>query len=263
MRSTLTSIAACSLLAAVAAAQPQPRYTVTDLGTLGGTYSFPFGINDAGKVAGGAATPAQTDFVSTTAFLWTRQKGMTNLGTLGPPAFPACPTCNSGAAAVGAAGEVAVGSEIATMDPNGEDFCEYGTHHECRGAIWRNGVLTALPVLPGGNNANVFWMNNLGQSSGFSENGVRRFELCPRDALSATPLSTGDLGAARRDSEGSLSARSEGRHRRIRLYDQRQRRDRRSVGFVLDHRFAACRHQFDRSHPCRPVESGWLRRRPR
>ena len=172
MRSTLTSIAACSLLAAVAAAQPQPRYTVTDLGTLGGTYSFPFGINDAGKVAGGAATPAQTDFVSTTAFLWTRQKGMTNLGTLGPPAFPACPTCNSGAAAVGAAGEVAVGSEIATMDPNGEDLCQYGTHRECRGAIWRNGVLTALPVLPGGNNANVFWMNNLGQSSGFSENGV-------------------------------------------------------------------------------------------
>ena len=23
--------------------------------------------------------------------------------------------------------------------------------------------MTALPVLPGGNNANVFWMNNLGQ----------------------------------------------------------------------------------------------------
>jgi hypothetical protein len=56
---------------------------------------------------GAAATQAQTDFFSATAFLWTKQKGITNLGTLGPPAFPACTTCNSGAAGVGASGEVA------------------------------------------------------------------------------------------------------------------------------------------------------------
>ena len=84
-----------------------PRYTVIDLGTLGGTYSFGFGINNAGDVAGAAATQAQTDGFAATAFLWTKQKGITNLGTLGPPAFPACPTCNSGAAGVGASGEVA------------------------------------------------------------------------------------------------------------------------------------------------------------
>ncbi len=172
MKSILISIAACGLLAALAEAQPQRRYTVIDLGTLGGTYSFPFGINNAGEVAGGAATPAQTDFVSTTAFLWTRQSGMMNLGVLGPPAFPACPTCNSDAAGVGAAGEVAIGSEIATPDPNGEDFCQYGTHRECRGAIWRNGVMTALPNLPGGNNANVFWINNRGEVSGVAENDI-------------------------------------------------------------------------------------------
>jgi probable HAF family extracellular repeat protein len=32
--------------------------------------------------------------------------------------------------------------------------------------------MTALPNLPGGNNNNVFWMNNLGQVSGLAENGV-------------------------------------------------------------------------------------------
>jgi probable HAF family extracellular repeat protein len=175
MKTILTSIAAGSLLAALAAAQPQLRYTVIDLGTLGGTYSFGFGINNAGEVAGGAATPAQTDFVSTTAFLWTRHKGITDLGVLGPPLFPACPTCSSGAAAVSASGEIAIGSEIATPDPTHpvpEDFCQYGTHRQCRGAIWRNGVMTALPNLPGGNNANAFWINNLGQVSGFAENSV-------------------------------------------------------------------------------------------
>ena len=169
MKTILTSIAACSLFAALATGQPQPRYTVKDLGTLGGTYSFAFGINNAGDVAGAAATAAQTDFVSTTAFLWTRQKGIINLGTLGPPAFPTCPTCSSGAAGVGASGEVAIGSEIATPDPNNEDFCQYGTHRECLGAIWRNGALTPLRNLPGGNNNNVFWMNNRGQASGFAE----------------------------------------------------------------------------------------------
>ena len=48
MKTILTSIAASSLLAALAIAQT-PRYTVTDLGTLGGagTNSNAFGMNNA------------------------------------------------------------------------------------------------------------------------------------------------------------------------------------------------------------------------
>jgi uncharacterized membrane protein len=152
---------------------------VIDLGTLGGTYSFGFGINIAGDVAGAAATPAQTDGSAATAILWSKQNGSiakTNLRVLGPPLFPACPTCNSDAAAVSALGEVAMGSEIATLDPNGEDFGQFDpanpTHRITRGVIWRNGVMTALPNLPGGNNANAFWINSLGQVSGFAENGT-------------------------------------------------------------------------------------------
>jgi uncharacterized membrane protein len=95
---------------------------VTDLGTLGGAYSSGFGVNNAGEVAGAAATPAQTDGFAATAFVRTKHKGIRNLGVLGPPLFPACQACNSDAAAVSALGEVAMGSEIATLDPNGEDF---------------------------------------------------------------------------------------------------------------------------------------------
>jgi probable HAF family extracellular repeat protein len=176
MKTILTSIAAGILLAALASGQQQPRYRVIDLGTLGGTYSVGFGINNKGDVAGQAATLAQTDGFAATAFLWTKQKGTSNLGVFGPPLFPACPTCSSDAAAVGANGEVAGGSEIATLDPNGEDFGQFNppnpTHRVMRGSIWRNGVMTVLPNLLGGNNANVFWMNNLGQISGVGENGT-------------------------------------------------------------------------------------------
>ena len=179
MKKFLTSIVAATLLAALATAQPQRRYTVIDLGTLGGTYSFGFGINIAGDVTGAAATPAQTDGFAATAVLWSRQLGglvKTNLRVLGPPLFPDCPTCNSDAAAVSALGEVAMGSEIATLDPNGEDFGQFDppnpTHRITRAVIRTVGGMTALPNLPGGHNANAFWINSLGQVSGFAENGT-------------------------------------------------------------------------------------------
>jgi probable HAF family extracellular repeat protein len=179
MKTTLTSIAMGGLLAAIAAAQPQPRYKVIDLGALGGAYSFGFGINNASEVAGSAATTAQTDGFAATATVWRKVKGkpaIKELGVLGPPFFPACPTCNSAAAAAGALGEVAVGSEIATPDPNGEDFGQWDpptpTHRVTRAAIWRSGSMIPLPNLPNGNNANVFWTNHLGQISGVAENGV-------------------------------------------------------------------------------------------
>ena len=52
MKTILTSFAASALLAALAVAQP--KYTVTDLGTLGGpgTNSNPLGINAFGWATG-------------------------------------------------------------------------------------------------------------------------------------------------------------------------------------------------------------------
>ena len=179
MKAILSSLATSTLLAGILVAQPQPSYTVIDLGTLGGTYSFTFGMNIQGSVVGAAATPAQTDGFAATAALWTRPRGKvtaTDLGVLGPPNFPSCPTCNSGGAAIDVFGKVAIGSEIATLDPNGEDFGQFDpanpTHRITRGAVWQKGVKTVLPNLPGGNNSNPFWMNNLGQVSGIAENGT-------------------------------------------------------------------------------------------
>jgi probable HAF family extracellular repeat protein len=164
MKTILTSIAAAGVLAALAIAQPAPRYTITDLGTLpGGTYSYAYGMNSAGQVAGGAATATQTGGLSQTAFLW-HGGHMNNLGTL-PGGL------NSGGNGVNASGEVAIGSETYRTDPNGEDFCEFGTHRQCLAAIWKNGAMTPLPTLEGGRNATAFDINNRGQISGFAENG--------------------------------------------------------------------------------------------
>src|SRR5205809_4225907 len=93
---TLTCITAITVFAALAfpirlAAQGQnqqpSRYTVIDLGTLGGTfYSQAFGLNNKGSVVGLAELLGDTDFATgfppVHAFLW-RKGLMTDLGSFG------------------------------------------------------------------------------------------------------------------------------------------------------------------------------------
>lgn len=143
-------------------------YNVTDLGTLGGTYSYTYALNEAGIVGGGAATPSQVDGLSQTAFLWLRGQ-LFGLGTLDGAA---CPDCSSESASISGSGIAPMLSETATFDPNGEDFCQFGTHRQCVAAVWKNGVVTALPRLPGGNNSQAYWTNKAGEIAGFSETAV-------------------------------------------------------------------------------------------
>ncbi|MGI9075684.1 MAG: hypothetical protein ACR2JB_31130 [Bryobacteraceae bacterium] len=142
-----------------------PHYRVTDLGTLGGTYSYAYGLNNAGQVAGGSATPNQTGGLFQTAFLWSKHTGIQDLGTLG--GFNT--GLNSAAGGPNASGEAALISETFMTDPNGEDFCGFGTKRQCLGAIWKDGVMTPLSTL-GGTNSQAYWVNNQGQVVGFAEN---------------------------------------------------------------------------------------------
>lgn len=158
-RTTILIGILCTCLATVAWAQRPPRYTVTDLGTLGGTFSGAGeGFSNSGLFSGYSTLPGDTAYH---AFLW--QKGvMTDLGTLGG--------LNSNASYKPSdLGDVGGWAETSVPDPNGEDWCGFGTYLTCLPFHWRNGIMTPLPTL-GGNNGFGMGMNNRHEEVGTAEN---------------------------------------------------------------------------------------------
>src|SRR5215472_16613127 len=94
-------------------AKPPVRYTLTDLGTLGGTFSQAFGVNNKGWVVGYSTTAGD---VGLHAFLW-RDGVMPDLGTLGgSDSLP-----YSLALSINNRGEMVGFSETSTADPSGEN----------------------------------------------------------------------------------------------------------------------------------------------
>ena len=95
------------------------HFAVVDLGTLGGTFSVAYGINDRGQIDGFSTIPGDK---ATHAFVLNHGV-MTDLGTLGGPNSLACEVRNA-LQATGLA-------ETSTLDPNREDFCGFGTNLIC------------------------------------------------------------------------------------------------------------------------------------
>jgi probable HAF family extracellular repeat protein len=140
---------------------PAVQYTITDLGTLdGGTFSQPFFIDRYGLVSGSASLPDGTQ----NAVLWLNGQ-MKDIGApgLGGPNSIAFVDDES-SRAVGEA-------ETSTSDPNGEDFCGFGTHLTCLPFLWQAGGMIQLPTL-GGNNGVAKAISNRGEVAGFAENST-------------------------------------------------------------------------------------------
>ena len=115
-------------------------YTVTDLGTLGGTSSHAYGINNSGQVVGDA------DGISLTVhgFLWESGTGILDLGTFGG--------AHSHAYAINDTGQVAGWS--------------YNSDGACRAFLWQSGSgMQDLGTL-GGNYSLAYGINNNGQVVG-------------------------------------------------------------------------------------------------
>lgn len=171
----LTTVSAITLFAALAIPahaaarelrnKKPPHYTVTDLGTLGGTFSDVVGINNRGEEAGTSTLPGDQVLH---AALW-RNGAVIDLGTLGGPnsfAPEAEPQPND-------RDEVAGVSDTSTQDANAAQFCSLFTFvsdpYVCRPFVWRRGVMVELPTL-GGTNAVAWQVNNRGQVTGIAQN---------------------------------------------------------------------------------------------
>jgi probable HAF family extracellular repeat protein len=159
----LILLCALAVPLSLAAAGDPPRYTVTDIGTLGGTSSSAVGISNRGSVSGYSFLPGDA-FIH--GILW-REGELTDLGTLGGPnsAVPEDWPPNE-------KDEVAGLSDTAVLDPYAENFCGFldfqVSSYICRPFVWRKGVMTQLPTL-GGNNAGANAINNRGQVTGLAE----------------------------------------------------------------------------------------------
>jgi probable HAF family extracellular repeat protein len=139
------------------------NYRLVALPTLGGSQDFANWINDRGWVAGAADLAGGQ---SEHAFLW-RDGHMLNLGTLGGTNSLAWPVNNWG--------EVAGDSVTSNADPLTENFCNFTidgvpefTNNTCLGYIWLDRTMRPLPTL-GGNNGQVFGLNDWGQVVGTAE----------------------------------------------------------------------------------------------
>jgi probable HAF family extracellular repeat protein len=158
MKSGLTLLALGSLFAAVAIAQP-PLYHVIDLGTLpGGNFSSANYLNDNRVIGGNAADAKGTQQA---VFWW--GPFMIDIGT---------PGLNSGIFGINTSGQAAIAAEIATKDPNNENFGAYGTGLETVTFLYERGLPIQLPTL-GGNNSGPGNINSKGEIAGLAENGTR------------------------------------------------------------------------------------------
>lgn len=132
-------------------ATPAPRYTITDLGTLGGPMSKGMGNNENNQVVG--ALQSGSDLF---AFLWD-DGTMTNLGALG--------VHGSWAYDINDAGQVVGGSYI------GDTFNSHAF-------LWQNGGMQDLGTL-GGPNSYAFEIDNSGQAVGLAtyDDGIQHAVL--------------------------------------------------------------------------------------
>ena len=142
--------------------KPEPtRYTITDLGTLeGGTFSQPFAINRYGLVSGSSNLADGNQHATLWLEKLTVDIGAPGLGGPNSIAFGD----NNGFQSAGEA-------ETSTSDPNGEDFCGFGTHLTCLPFLWQDGEMIQLPAL-GGNNGVAMAISDRGEVAGFAENST-------------------------------------------------------------------------------------------
>ena len=192
-------------------ANAAPEYSVVNLAAFGGTRNQGNSINNDGIVSG-FTTRAGDLHRHATVWVSGQPYDLNTLG--GPNSNVAWPVQNT-------SGLIAGISQTNAPEPLGERWSCAGffqtdaTGYICRGFVWENGSMRALPTL-GGNNGYAAGANNRGEISGWAETGVfdpscegagpglsgQVLQFLPvvygpgADAIRALPLLTGDSSGA-------------------------------------------------------------------
>lgn len=192
-------------------ANAAPEYSVVNLAAFGGTRNQGNSINNDGIVSG-FTTRAGDLHRHATVWVSGQPYDLNTLG--GPNSNVAWPVKNT-------SGLIAGISQTNAPEPLGERWSCAGffqtdaTGYICRGFVWENGSMRALPTL-GGNNGYAAGANNRGEISGWAETGVfdpscegagpglsgQVLQFLPvvygpgADAIRALPLLAGDSSGA-------------------------------------------------------------------
>ena len=119
-----------SLCGVLQAQSNPPRYVVKDLGALPGpSFSQPGQLSNRGLIAGFSIAPDGFQHP----VLWVADH-IIDLDWSGDGGL------NASAFGINSLGRVSIQKESTDYDPNGEDFCAYGTHIECVLLLRGNGV---------------------------------------------------------------------------------------------------------------------------
>ncbi len=146
----------------LATTQPPLRYTIRDLGMVGGPPGQPSTVANNRLIAGNVVSDAGLAH----AIVWSGSGVMTDLGS---------PGLNSIAFGINDSGVTVGQAEIGAQDPGGEDFCGTkalgltGAGATCAAFAAQNGIMRPLPTL-GGANGRANLVNSRGQIVGTAEN---------------------------------------------------------------------------------------------
>jgi probable HAF family extracellular repeat protein len=155
----LAHFLAIVVLCTLAAAQ---KYSITDLGVLGGNISNATSINDSGQVVGLSYINKQT--AAFHAFLWTSSAGMHDLGTLGGT--------NSYGEAINDAGEVVGCADLNSSETHAylwtqatgmQDLGTLGGPQSCAYGLNDNGQVVGYSTVTGNDDQHAFiWSASTG-----------------------------------------------------------------------------------------------------
>lgn len=210
MQKRIMAFLVAALFAGGAAAAATPRYTVTNLASLGGTSSQGSSINDFGLISGFSNTHNNAN--THAAIWWFDAKK--DLGTLGGANSAVLwPVKND----LGVVSGIAQTDRTNPLDESWSCAPFIGSDgNTCLGFVWAFGKMQALPPLPGGYNSFATGTNNRLQTVGWAETGyhdpscnadpdkglVQVLQFLPvvwgpgRNQIQALPLLPGDSDGA-------------------------------------------------------------------